>query len=266
MAEPILTHESNRKLQAIFVQSVGPFKRDESGYAMDQETTRRHFLQGGSIAATGLIAVGAAQSAQGEGHESHDYPRDRPSSGGPVGSPTDRGKLVPGVRKAGEPPVPVIVPDLPEKLAWTMKDGFKEFHLFCRTTRREFLPDLFIDVWGFNGGMPGPTIEAIEGDRVRVVVHNELPESTGIHWHGFELPIRQDGVPGLTQAPIRPGETFAYEFELHQTGTLFYHSHDGMQDGMGMIGLFLIHPKIALTPTVDRDFALIIQEWAILPG
>ncbi len=240
---------------------------------MDGETTRRHFLQSGSLATAGLLAAGVAEGAQHDGHEDHaahghdgGYPRDRPSPGGPVGSPTDRGKLVPGNRKAGEPPVPVVTPDLPEKLSWTLKDGVKEFHLHCRHTRREFLPDIFIDVWGFNGGMPGPTVEAVQGDRVRIVVHNDLPESTGIHWHGFEIPIAMDGVPGLTQPPLPPGSVQTFEFTLHQVGTFFYHSHDGMQDGMGMVGLFLIHPKVAHDPPVDRDFALVIQEWAILPG
>ena len=240
---------------------------------MGGESTRRDFLRGGTAATAGLVAGGGvAEGAQEHQHEhaGHgemgDYPRDRPSAGGPVGSPTDRGKLVPGLRKASEPPVPVVTPDLPERLPFTLKDGVKEFHVHCRHTRREFLPDLFIDVWGFNGGMPGPTIEATQGDRVRIVVHNELPESTGIHWHGLEVPVAMDGVPGLTQPPVPPGGVQAYEFTLHQSGTFFYHSHDGMQDGMGMVGLFLVHPKVAHTPPVDRDFALVIQEWAILPA
>lgn len=194
------------------------------------------------------------------------YPRDRPSAGGPVGAATDRGMLVPGLRAAGLPPVPVIVPDLPEKLAWKMVNGAKEFHLSCRHTRREVLPDLHIDVWGFNDSMPGPTIEVNQGDRVRIWVHNDLPESTGIHWHGLEVPAALDGVPGLTQPPIPAGGAQAYEFALHQSGTYFYHSHDGMQDGMGMVGLFIIHPTAAHEPRVDRDFGLIIQEWAMLPG
>ena len=96
-------------------------------------------------------------------------------------------------------PVPIIVPDLPEKLPWKLVNGVKEFHLHCMPVKREFLPGLFMDVWGFNGTMPGPTIEAVQGDRVRLVVHNELPESTAIHWHGLEMPVRFDGVPGLTQ-------------------------------------------------------------------
>jgi len=194
------------------------------------------------------------------------YSRDRPGASGPVGSANDRGMLVPGLRAAGLPPVPVSVPDMPEKLAWKIVDGAKEFHLYCRHTRREFLPGLSIDVWGFNDSMPGPTIEVTEGDRVRIWVHNELPESTGIHWHGLEVPVALDGVPGLTQPPIPPGGAQAYEFTLHQNGTYFYHSHDGMQDGMGMVGLFIIHPKVAHEPRVDRDFGLIIQEWAILSG
>ena len=239
-----------------------------------ENETRRTFLQGGALATAGLLngaaATGAQEPAAHQGHEGHDrvddYPRDRPSPGGPVGSPTDRGMLVPGLRAAGEPPVPVTVPDLPEKLPGTMVAGAKEFHLYCRPVQREFLPGVSMDVWGFNGLMPGPTIEAVQGDRVRLVVHNELPESTGIHWHGLEMPVRFDGVPGLTQPPIRPGEAYAYEFDLHQNGTFFYHSHDGMQDGMGMVGLFIIHPKEPHEPRVDRDFALISQEWAVLPG
>ena len=239
---------------------------------MGGDSTRRDFLRGGTIATAGLVAGQAAEAAQEHQHEhtghgsSGEYPRDRPSTGGPIGSPTDRGKLVPGYRNMNEPPVPVVTPDLPERLPFTLKDGVKEFHVHCRHTRREFLPDLFIDVWGFNGGMPGPTIDATQGDRVRIVVHNELPESTGIHWHGLEVPVAMDGVPGLTQPPVPPGGVQAYEFTLHQSGTFFYHSHDGMQDGMGMVGLFIVHPKVAHSPPVDRDFALIIQEWAILPA
>ncbi len=241
---------------------------------MESDSSRRSFLQGGAVAVAGALSgaatAGAQDTATHQGHQGHGqgdgYPRDRPGPGGPVGSPTDRGRLVPGLLKAGEPPVRVMVPDLPERIPWTMVDGAKEFHIRCQAVRRELLPTFTLDCWGFNGLMPGPTIEATVGDRVRLVVHNELPESTGIHWHGLEMPVRFDGVPGLTQPPIRPGEVYAYEFDLHQDGTFFYHSHDGMQDAMGMVGLFIIYPREAHEPRVDRDFALISQEWAILPG
>jgi FtsP/CotA-like multicopper oxidase with cupredoxin domain len=240
---------------------------------VEPETTRRSFLKGGTLAAAGLVATAAetpAKQSQDHKHEHNhkhqqdDYPRKRPGPGGPVGSATDRGKLVPGLRKAGEPPVSVITPDLP-KLPFQMKDGVKEFHLVARHTRREFLPGDWMDVWGYNDSMPGPTIEANQGDRVRIVLHNELPESTVLHLHGLELPNRFDGVHGVTQDAIKPGQSFAYELDLHQDGTFFYHSHGPMQEGLGMAGLFLIHPRSAYQPVVDHDFALMIQEWAILP-
>ena len=156
------------------------------------------------------------------------------------------------------------MPDL-EKLPWKMVNGAKEFHLTAEHVRREVLPDQWFDFWGYNGSMPGPLIEAVEGDRVRIVVHNDLPESTTVHWHGLELPIAMDGVEGLTQDPIPPGGKFVYEFDLHQNGTFFYHSHGGMQEIMGMSGLFVIHPRGAHVPAVDHDFGLIMHEFAILP-
>lgn len=234
---------------------------------MNNESNRRDFLLGGTAAATGFLAAAAAeaQDKTAPKHEGHgDYVRDRPTSGGPAGSPTDRGKLVPGRRAAGLPPVPIETPDVP-KLKWEMKNGVKEFRLVAHHVKREFLPDQWFDVWGYNGTMPGPTIEVVDGDRVRIIVLNDLPEPTSMHWHGLDVPIHMDGVPGVTQEPIMPGKSFTYEFELHQNGTFFYHTHAAMQEGLGMVGLFIIHPKSAYSPQVDRDFALVIQEWAILP-
>jgi FtsP/CotA-like multicopper oxidase with cupredoxin domain len=228
---------------------------------MNSDPTRRRFLLGGTLATAGLLA-GKGRPAQADEKRA---PNEHQGHDNSAGSPEDRGKLVAGRRKPGDPPVPVETPDLP-KLKWVMKDGAKEFHLHCQPTKREFLPGQVFDVWGYNDSMPGPTIEVVEGDKVRIMVHNMLPESTTLHLHGLELPIAMDGVPGLTQDPIPPGGSFTYEFEVHQNGTYFYHSHGAMQEGIGMVGLFIIHPKSAWTPPVDRDFGLIIQEWAILPG
>ncbi len=220
---------------------------------MDSETTRRHFLVGGSlVASTGLLASDLSAEEQ-HAHTT------------PVGDANDRGKRVAGRRAAGAPPVLIQSPDLP-KLSWKMKDGVKEFHLTAEHLKREFLPEQWFDVWGFNGSMPGPTIEAVEGDRVRIIVHNKLPEATSVHWHGLEVPIAMDGVPGLVQDPIPPGKSYTYEFDLRQNGTFFYHSHGAMQEALGMVGLFIIHPRSAYSPVVDHDFGLILQEWAILPG
>jgi FtsP/CotA-like multicopper oxidase with cupredoxin domain len=242
---------------------------------MKPESSRRDFLLKGAAAAAtaGLVTPEAAPSAEPparhqpepehpHGHE--DYPRDHAGPGGPVGSPTDRGKLVPGLRQPGLPPVPVVTPDL-----WTMtptlKDGVKEFYLHATPTRREFLPGVWMNTWGFNDDTPGPTLQATEGDRVRISLYNMLPEPTILHLHGLELPNRLDGTHGVTQDPVKPGEKVTYEFTLHQHGTFFYHSHGPMQQGLGMAGLFIVHPRSAYQPVVDHDFALLIQEWAILP-
>ena len=120
--------------------------------------------------------------------------------------------------------------------------------------------------WGYNGSIPGPTIEINEGDRVRVVFENRLPEMTAIHWHGFEVPMEQDGSVGLGQDPVPPGGKFVHEFTLNQHGTFFYHSHFPMQEMMGMIGLFIMHPKTPYEPAVDRDFGIVLQEWALMPN
>jgi len=166
---------------------------------------------------------------------------------------------------------PVHAPDLP-KLPYKLEDGVKVFQLVAEPVRVEFLPKSswsdarIVDVWGFNGGCPGPTIEIVEGDRVRILFTNKLPEPTTPHWHGLEVPVSQDGVPGIGQQLIMPGETYTYEFTINQNGTFFYHSHMAMQEMLGLIGLFIVHPKIQHEPRVDKDFAIILQEWAILPN
>lgn len=160
---------------------------------------------------------------------------------------------------------PVVTPDLP-KLAYKMVDGIKEFNLIAEVVNTHLIPERPMTAWGYNGGIPGPTIEVQEGDKVRIIFDNHLPEPTAPHWHGIELPIDMDGVPGITQDPIMPGGRFIYEFTLRQNGTYFYHSHMPMQEMMGMIGLFIVHPKQPYQPKADRDFAMILQEWAILPN
>ena len=166
---------------------------------------------------------------------------------------------------AEPPPEPVELPDL-KKLPHRMVNGAKEFHLVAHVVRTEFVPGRPVDAWGFNGSVPGPLMEANEGDRVRVVFHNNLPEMTALHWHGFEVPMEMDGSLGVGQDPIPPGGMFTYEFTLHQHGTFFYHSHFPMQEMMGMLGMFVLHPKQATAPRVDRDFGLVIQEWALMPN
>ena len=197
------------------------------------------------VAATAARGDGQAGGTPAPGPDDPQaYPRFHAGRGGRIGRPSDRGRLTPGFHAPGQTPVPVEMPDLPW-LQWKMVNGVKEYHLVAEVVRREFLPGEEFYVWGFNGTMPGPFIEAVQGDRGRFVVHNKLPEPTTVHFHGLELPVRYDGVEGITQEPIPPGKTFFYAFDLHQEGSYFYHSHGAMQEIMGMSGMFVIQPREA---------------------
>jgi FtsP/CotA-like multicopper oxidase with cupredoxin domain len=156
-------------------------------------------------------------------------------------------------------------------LPYVLKDGVKEFRLTAEEIDHEFAPGTKVKAWGYNGRTPGPTIEAVEGDRVRILVTNRLKEHTTIHWHGVLLPNGMDGVGGLTQPHIAPGETYVYEFTLRQHGTLMYHPHadEMVQMAMGMMGLFVIHPRDGARDgarAIDRDFAMMLHNWAVHPG
>ncbi|HWR14836.1 MAG TPA: copper oxidase [Terriglobales bacterium] len=161
--------------------------------------------------------------------------------------------------------VPVQTPDVTD-LPFTVDNGVKVFHLIAEPVKQQVAPNKTLILWGFNGTAPGPTIQVNQGDRVRIIVDNHLPEPTSMHWHGFEIPNNMDGAPGLSQLPIKPGGRFIYEFTLHQEGTYFYHSHMAMQEMMGMLGGFIMHPKRPYRPAVDKDFLIILQEYAVLPN
>ncbi len=170
----------------------------------------------------------------------------------------------------GQPEVdytPVITPN-GASLPWKVVDGVKVYHLVAEPVEHEFAPGLQASCWGYNGRVHGPTIEAVEGDRVRIYVTNRLGAPTSVHWHGILLPNGMDGVAGLNQRAIRPGETYKYEFTLRQHGTHMYHSHhDEMtQMAMGLMGLMIIHPRRPREDRPDRDFAIMLSEWRIEPG
>lgn len=161
----------------------------------------------------------------------------------------------------------VITPNV-GSLPWKMDGNVKVFHLIAEPIRREFAPGFWVNCWGYNGSSPGPTIEAVEGDRVRILVTNKLNEPTSVHWHGIILPNGMDGVAGLNQKAIPPGQTFKYEFTLKQNGTFMYHSHSDemIQIAFGMEGFFIIHPKNGDDPPIDRDFAIFLHEWRVPMG
>ncbi|MFY7865484.1 multicopper oxidase family protein [Roseateles sp.] len=156
-------------------------------------------------------------------------------------------------------------------LPWRMNAGVKEFHLVAEPVVREMTPGFKAHLWGYNGQSPGPTIEVVEGDRVRIFVTNRLPEHTSVHWHGQRLPNGMDGVAGLTQPAIKPGQTFVYEFTARRPGTFMYHPHaDEMtQMAMGMMGMWITHPKQRNHPQiaeVQRDFCFLLSSYDVEPG
>lgn len=234
---------------------------------------RRDFFKRLAGMGAAFWAGGKAAVAQHQHHapEHSAKPMQRNASGQPAG--VEQGVA----RKSDRPPaasgdgakrafnLPVETPDLP-KLPYKLVDGWKEFHLIAEVVQTELVPGRVMHAWGFNGSVPGPTIEVNQGDKVRVIFENKLPEMSAVHWHGFEVPMEMDGSVGLGQDPVPPGGRFVYEWELHQAGTFFYHSHFAMQEMMGMLGLFIMHPKEPYQPHCDRDFGIILQEWALLPN
>jgi len=210
--------------------------------------TRRQILKTGAALLTGSAVSAAVRSASAA-------EREAAATRAPISPPT------------GQSYTPVVTLN-GGSLPWKMDSGVKVFHLIAEPVQREFAPGMVVNCWGYNGSTPGPTIEAVEGDRVRILVTNRLPEHTTIHWHGIFLPNGMDGVGGLTQPHIKPGETYVYEFALRQHGSFMYHPHadEMVQAAMGMMGMFIVHPKAPREPRVDRDFCFMLHAWDIDPG
>jgi FtsP/CotA-like multicopper oxidase with cupredoxin domain len=214
-------------------------------------TNRRSFFKAAGATVLGAAAVGRAGAGALPEAAAQASPATQPPLAPPNGRPYNPVATLNGW-----------------SLPWRMKDGVKEFHLVAEPVVRELAPGMKANLWGYNGSSPGPTIEAVEGDRVRVFVTNKLPEHTTVHWHGMLVPNGMDGVGGLTQPHIPPGKTFVYEFELQRPGTHMYHPHadEMVQMAMGMMGLVIVHPRDARRLRVDRDFAFVMASYAIDPG
>ena len=142
----------------------------------------------------------------------------------------------------------------------------EEFTLVAQQVEWELLPGVMTMADTFNGTVPGPTIRVTEGDTVRVTVNNELPQETSVHWHGLHVPNEMDGVAGVTQDPIMPGETFTYEFIASHAGTFMYHSHSRFsreQIDRGLYGVLIIDPQKPERPRFDREYTLALQGWMV---
>ncbi len=225
--------------------------------------TRREILVGGAALTAGALAPARGVGAAAEPAARSELPRwEATYSGGPA----ERAPLEPGL--PGHDYTPVTVPD-GAALPFRIVDGVKVFHLVISEVRHEFAPGLVATCWGYDGRVSSSTIEAVEGERVRIYVTNRLPAATSVHWHGIYLPNGMDGVGGLNQPRIRPGETFRYEWTLRQHGSFMFHSHhDEMtQFAMGLTGMFVIHPRTPVEDDhVDRDFAILLGEYSVEVG
>jgi FtsP/CotA-like multicopper oxidase with cupredoxin domain len=167
------------------------------------------------------------------------------------------------------PPRPIIGPDFStvknlgdgtKLAAWRVINNVKVFNLRVSAIDWQVSPGVTRKAMAINGGVPAPTIRVNQGERVRFIVQNDLPEATSIHWHGMDLPNPMDGVPGITQKEIAPGTTFTYEYTAISAGTHWYHSHmHGTQEGSGVYGAFEVVP-LADDIASDRDYTLIFAD------
>jgi manganese oxidase len=148
-----------------------------------------------------------------------------------------------------------------------IENGVKVFEVTAEVLQWETEPGKKVEAWAYNKQVPGPQIRVTEGDRVRFIIHNRLPESTAVHFHGLELPVDQDGVPFITQPPIKPGESYTYEFTVPEgnSGSHMYHSHHNAarQVGNGLLGAFIVAPKNPRPiEKVDVDYVMVLNDGA----
>ena len=235
-------------------------------------TSRRTFLKNSTaaVAVTALAACTKDASAT-KGDKG-------PATGGTMG-PHDTGVAtpvaVPAISQADQMDAMHErgIKAFPAKTAGTgnqvlqprMDGDVKVFDLTCKIVQWETEPGKHVTGWGYNGVVPGPQIRVREGDRVRVNVKNELTESTAVHFHGLELPNDQDGVPFITQPPIKPGQSYTYEFTVPNAGSHMYHSHHNAakQVGLGLLGAFIVEPRQkTANDRVDVDYVMILNDGA----
>ncbi|HEY3230352.1 MAG TPA: multicopper oxidase domain-containing protein [Roseiflexaceae bacterium] len=231
--------------------------------------SRRGFLKGASLVGGGaalsglLVACGASGSQLAPPQPADDHAMSPVPSTPPTGMSADEmdamheagvKAFVAGVKTEGAGNQP---------LAPRIEHGVKVFELTCKPISWEYDAGKRVDAWTYNGQVPGPEIRITEGDTVRVIVKNELPESTAVHFHGVIVPNKMDGVPFVTQPPIKPGQSFTYEFVARNPGSHMYHSHHNStkQVGQGLLGAFIIEPKDkSKDPAYDVEYTLILND------
>jgi FtsP/CotA-like multicopper oxidase with cupredoxin domain len=235
---------------------------------LDLPTSRRRFLRNGGLAA---FAAGVAGACKGEASAAESTAMNAaaghtmPASPAPVSAAAAADAMDAMHEKVMKAFPAATAGKGNQPLAPRIVDKVKVFELTAKKIQWEKEPGVLVEAWAYNDQVPGPQIRVREGDRVRVILHNELPESTVIHFHGLELPNDQDGVPFITQPPVKPGERFTYEFTVPNAGSHMYHSHhnSAKQVGLGLLGAFIVEPKVPRpAEKADMDYVLVLNDGA----
>lgn len=167
--------------------------------------------------------------------------------------------------------LPVAAADRPgnTELTGEVKDGVREFHLTTGAIAWPITDSVNVAAYAYNGQVPGPLLRVTAGEKIRIILTNNLSEPTTIHWHGVDVPVEMDGVPGISQEPVQPGQSFTYEFTVPNTpGTFFYHSHvmPDRQQALGLYGGFIIEPRTRMAPEWDSEHTIMLGEWTVKNG
>ncbi len=233
---------------------------------IDRRTHAQRVRQWAAVGFVGLLLVGVTTGCA--------EPKATPSPSAPTPTPAMmRAATEPGHLRHGDPLPDTGIPDGTEDqggqpLPYRVENGVKVFELTARLVRWQILPGVEVTAMTYNGTVPGPQIRVTQGDQVRVVLKNELPYPTTIHWHGILVPNAMDGVPDMTQAPVPPGGSFTYEFAAEPAGTYWYHSHvqTDAQVLTGLYAPFIIDPASLSDPEPDVDVTLMLSEWRVIGG
>jgi FtsP/CotA-like multicopper oxidase with cupredoxin domain len=220
------------------------------------------------LSALGVAGVGAASTAIASAaplasNPSHLHAALATAQDGPTADEMD------AMHEAGVKAFPAATEGLGgQPVPFEMDGEVKVFNVTCQAVQWEFAPGQRVEAWTYNGVVPGPEIRVTEGDKIRVNVTNQLPESTSIHWHGVIVPNNMDGVPYITQPPIKPGASFTYEFQVREgnAGSHMYHSHHNAaaQVTRGLLGAFIVEPKDPTTrPPFNREYTIVLNDGPI---
>jgi FtsP/CotA-like multicopper oxidase with cupredoxin domain len=231
----------------------------------DQASSRRDFLRKGTAAAialpTALSVIGACGESKAAPPEASTTPA---APAAPAPTARQRADTMDAMHEKGVKAFPAKTEGKGNQpFEPRIEKGVKVYDITAEEIQWEVEPGRKAKAWAYNQQVPGPQIRVREGDRVRVNLTNKLPESTVIHFHGLELPNNQDGVPFITQPPVKPGESYTYEFTVPNAGSHMYHSHHNaaFQVGMGLLGAFIVEPRQRrASQRADVDYVMVLND------